>query len=180
MAGPFLVISCSLSPASRSRVLARYACDRLQDAAHAADLIDLAELGLPVCDGQEIGNQPGVEMLQRRIRDAQGILLAFPIYNYTAGAAAKNLIELTGPAWEGKVVAMACAAGAVSSYMAPMNLAQSLILDFHCYILPRFVLATPRAFSESQLIDPAIRARMDALAAELPRVALALRGAGGE
>lgn len=178
MSAPLLVISCSLSPASRSRALARYAHERLTAIGAPPTLVDLAGLDLPVCDGDAACDHPRAAELRGKILAASGVLLAFPIYNYDAGAAAKNLIELTGSAWEGKVVAMACAAGAMSSYMAPMGLAQSLMLDFHCFVLPRFVLATAEAFAGGDLADDRVRQRMDRLAAELVRVAIALRGAG--
>ena len=39
------------------------------------------------------------------------IVLATPVYNYHVSAATKNLIELTGSAWEDKLVGFLCAAG---------------------------------------------------------------------
>ena len=66
---------------------------------------------------------------------------ATPVYNYNASASAKNLIELTGDAWNNKVVGFISATGDRSSYMAPMGLINSLMLDFRCLIVPRFVQA---------------------------------------
>ena len=45
------------------------------------------------------------------IEAARVIIVATPIYNYDANAAAKNLVELTGSAWEDKTVGFLCAAG---------------------------------------------------------------------
>ena len=42
---------------------------------------------------------------------ARCVLLAAPVYNYDVNAAAKNLVELTGRAWEGKVVGLLLSAG---------------------------------------------------------------------
>ncbi|MBH16867.1 MAG: flavoprotein, partial [Acidobacteria bacterium] len=47
----YLVISCSLRPASRSRILARRAHECLTTAGHEAELIDLIDHPLPLCDG---------------------------------------------------------------------------------------------------------------------------------
>ncbi|SVA34125.1 uncharacterized protein METZ01_LOCUS86979, partial [marine metagenome] len=47
----YLVISCSLRPTSRSRILARRAYECLTTAGHEAELIDLVDHPLPLCDG---------------------------------------------------------------------------------------------------------------------------------
>ena len=44
--------------------------------------------------------------------------------------------------------------------MAIMPLANSLMLDFRCLIVPRFVYATKAAFSDGDLADPPITARL--------------------
>lgn len=175
MKPPLLVISCSLNPASRSRILARSAHERLRLAGHAAAYADLAEVNLPLCDADAASASPGAARMRSMIAEAYGVMLSFPIYNYDAGAAAKNLIELTGAAWENKVVAMLCAAGARTSYMAPMSLAASLMLDFRCYIVPRFVMALPEDFDGQTIASQAVRDRIDSLATELARAAAALR-----
>ncbi len=82
-----------------------------------------------------------------------------PIYNYDVNAAAKNLIELTGRAWTNKVVAFLCAAGGQGSYMSVMPLANSLMLDFRCVIVPRFVYATGEHFDDDGRIDDSITRR---------------------
>lgn len=109
------------------------------------------------------------------IREANGILLATPIYNYDASAAAKNLIELTGKAWENKVVGFACSAGGSGSYMSIMALAGSLMLDFRCTIVPRFVYATSQDFSGENIVAPPIAGRTAELAAALAKYTAALK-----
>lgn len=172
----FLVISSSLHPDSRSRVLARAAFQRLQTASAETNYVDLRELALPACDGDECYNHPAVVKLTGQIRGADGILLGVPIYNYDAGATAKNCIELTGDAWSGKVVGFACAAGGEGSYMAVMGLANSLMLDFRTVIVPRFVYTDSDAFDGDTVVDPAIKRRVDDLADTLIRYTTALRG----
>jgi NAD(P)H-dependent FMN reductase len=73
------------------------------------------------------------------VNSARAVIIATGIYNYDANAAVKNLVELTGDAWENKVVGFLCAAGGMSSYMSIMSLANSLMLDFRSIIVPRFV-----------------------------------------
>ena len=103
------------------------------------------------------------ELIQR----ARGIIVATPIYNYDASAAVKNLFELTGRAWEDKAVAFLCAAGGQSSYMSIMGLANNLMLDFRCLIVPRFVYSTRTAFAGDAVTDLAIVERIDRLVGEL-------------
>ena len=74
--------------------------------------------------------------------------MAAPVYNYDVSASAKNMIELTGSAWEDKIVGFLCAAGGMSSYMSVMAYANSLMLDFRCVVIPRFVFATGDAFDD--------------------------------
>lgn len=179
MPAQLLVILCSLSPSSRSRILGKYAYERLTEMGAAPSLVDLAGIPLPMCDGDAACDHPRAVELRGRINAADGVLLAYPIYNYSASAAAKNLIELTGSAWEGKVVGMVCATGAMASAMAPMGLAQSLMLDYHCIVVPRFVLATESHIAEGAVADAGVRRRLDHLAAELIRVSVALRKPAG-
>lgn len=171
-----LVISSSLSPGSRSRILARATHERLRLAGHAAEFLDLTACDLPLCEGDGAAANPAVARVRQAVAAADGVALSFPIYNYDAGAAAKNLVELTGSAWEDKVVAMLCAAGARTSFMAPMSLAASLMLDFRCYVVPRFVMAVPEDFRGDVIESQPLRDRVDDLAAELARVTAALRG----
>jgi NAD(P)H-dependent FMN reductase len=88
-----------------------------------------------------------VATLTARVKAARVIIVATPIYNYDANAATKNLIELTGKAWEDKTVGFLCAAGGGSSYMSIIGLANSLMLDFRCLVIPRFVYAKGNDFT---------------------------------
>ncbi len=87
-----------------------------------------------------------------------------PIYNYGINAAAKNVVELTGrDAWTGKVVGFVCAAGGHGSFMSVMPLANSLMLDFRCIIVPRFVYATKAAVQDGKVVSDEIRKRISQL-----------------
>jgi NAD(P)H-dependent FMN reductase len=169
---PVLVISCSLHPQSRSRRLAEAAAASLRSLGAPVELIDLRDYELPFCDGGASYSAPSVPVLEEQIAKASAILLAAPVYNYDLNAAAKNLVELTGDAWEGKPVGFLCAAGGRSSYMSPIGLANNLMLDFRCWIIPRFVYATKADFAGDQVSD-VIGSRVEQLAA----TALAIGGA---
>lgn len=171
------IISCSLNPASRSRVLAHSAEAHLRAQGVEVDFIDLQTLDLPLAGAPEHWKSPAVEALKQRLEAAQGLLIATPIYNYTVNAAAFNLVELCGKALQGKTVGFLCSAGGFGSYMAVMSFANALMLDYRCYIVPRFVYALRDAVNDGVLTDPEVAERVKGLADEMRRVAGALAGA---
>lgn len=162
MEADFLVISASLSPESRSRILAKVAYEKLKSKGKV-NYLDLADYKLPLCDGNAAYGHEDVKKITPLVENAEAIILASPVYNFSASSSAKNLIELTGNAWEEKTVGFLCAAGGSSSYMSIMGLANSLMLDFRCIIVPRFVYADGSAFSDGKLVDPEIEKRVEEL-----------------
>ncbi len=159
-----IVISASLNPKSRSRLLAKAAHSRAA-AKKPTAWLDLQEFPLPLCDGGASYGDPNVIEITKQITQAKAILIATPIYNFDVNAALKNLIELTGKAWEGKLVGFICAAGGKSSYMSVMSVANSLMLDFRTIIIPRFVYADGDAFT-GDTPSPSIVDRLNALCDE--------------
>jgi len=172
-----LVLSSSLHPTSRSRILARETADRLRTADREVSLFDLAQTPLPPCDGAAAYGDANVLQLGELIQAADAILIASPVYNYDVNSAAKNAVELTGKAWTGKIVGMMLAAGGQGSYMSSMGLANSLMLDFRCHIVPRFIYATGESFEGESLADEDIAGRIDRLIADTLWLADALRKA---
>lgn len=172
----YLVVSTSGNPDSNSRRMGRIAFASLQKAKVDCAWLDLSEMGLPLCDADTCYLQPAAQKLSKAVAAADGILIATPVYNYDVSAAAKNMVELTGSAWEDKVAGFLCAAGGMNSYMSVMAFANSLMLDFRTVIIPRFVYATGRAFEGDQLKDDKVGERIAEVAAELVRFTQALRG----
>ncbi len=176
----YLVISTSLSSDSRSRILARAAFNVLHDRQQPCEFLDLFELRLPSCDAGECYTESNVVRAADLIEKASGILLAAPVYNFDVSAAAKNLVELTGRSWMEKVVGFLCAAGGAGSYMSVLGLANSLMLDFRCLILPRFVFTTGDAIQASEIADLDVQRRVEELVDELIRVTAALKSHGAK
>jgi NAD(P)H-dependent FMN reductase len=171
-----LVISTSGNPDSNSRRMGQTAFAHLQKQKVDCDWIDIREMQLPLCDADQCYGMPGSKRLSTAIKNADGILIAAPVYNYDVAAATKNMIELTGSAWQDKIVGFLCAAGAMSSYMSVMAYANSLMLDFRCVIIPRFVFATSDAFDGNKINDEKVVRRIEILADELVHFTSALRG----
>ena len=159
-----LVVSCSLRKASHSRALAHKVRENLRELGAEASFLDLGETELPLCDAGSCYEHPNTIKVKQEVKDADGILVAGPIYNYTCNAACKNFIELAGSSLENKVVGFLCAAGGHNSYMSIMSLANSLMLDFRCVIVPRFVYTTGADFEGGTLIDEGVVERVRDLA----------------
>jgi FMN reductase len=148
----------------------------LQEKKADCEWVDISALDLPLCDADKCYLNPAAQKLQKTVESADGIIIAAPVYNYDVSAAAKNMIELTGSAWEDKVVGFLCAAGGMNSYMSVMAYANSLMLDFRTIIIPRFVYATGDAFDGDKLVDKKVEKRVQQVAQELIRFTTALRG----
>lgn len=155
------ILSCSLDPQSRSRDLGREAERFLQTQECIPQFIDLRDFRLPDFDNSACYLDPVYIPLHEAVRDADGIVLAVPIYNWSIGSAAKNLIELTGAtgagsrksAWFDQIVTFFCAGGLPHSYMAYGATAMSLMLDFKCIINPYAVYATERDWGNGIMSD---------------------------
>jgi FMN reductase len=171
-----LIVSTGLGTNPKSLLLAQEAARVLATDGAPADLLDLRELEFPLCGSPESFSDPNVARGLDHVTAADGILLATPVYNYDANAVAKNFIELTGKGWENKVVGfLVCAAGA-NSYMSIMSLANSLMLDFRCVIVARFVYATGAAFSGGKIVDADIAARLADCARTTAKLSAAVKG----
>jgi FMN reductase len=156
--------------------MGRVAFAHLQKRKVDCDWIDIRELDLPLCDADKCYELPSSRRLSAAIEHADGILVAAPVYNYDVAATAKNMIELSGSAWEDKIVGFLCAAGGTASYMSVMAYANSLMLDFRCVIIPRFAFATSDAFHGERITDKKVARRIEQVTDELVRFTHALRG----
>ena len=170
-----LVLSTSLNPASKSRGIAKAIQAFLEKHGAEVDWVDLQDHALPFCDGQDSNKDPAALALRKKVEDADGIVMTAPVYNYDLNAAAKNFIELTGRAWTGKVVALAVAAGGQRSGMSPLGMMNSLMLDFRCIVLPRFVYLSRGSYTDEGLPNEESMGRIKELSDELLRVSGALR-----
>ncbi|MEM9913542.1 MAG: NAD(P)H-dependent oxidoreductase [Planctomycetota bacterium] len=168
------VICCSLNPESRSTGMAESLREPLARTGAEIDWIDLRDHDLPLCDGATVYGQPKVRAMVDRLQAADAAIFALPIYNYDGNAAAKNLIELTGKSvWLHKTVGFLCSAGGRGSYMSIMGMANSMMLDFRCVIVPRFVYADDSDFADGGMSDQ-VEERIVELAEETVRMGTAL------
>jgi len=114
------------------------------------------------------GPHPAVDQIRTAMRAATHILMALPIYNYSGSSVVKNVIELMGTDdIGGKTVGFLCSAGGQRAYMSVLSLANALMLDFRCWIVPRFVYATGADFVDGVLGTTDVAERVETLVDEL-------------
>lgn len=162
-----LIVATSHSAKSRSRKLARAAGARLTAAGVECAQVDLHDEAntLPFAGSGAGWGHPNVSRLSAVTTAATHLIFAVPIYNYDVNAAAKNFVELMGKdALSGKTVAFLCSAGGKGSYMSILGFANSLMLDFRCWIVPRFVYVSEDFGDEP---PPEISERIDGLLSDL-------------
>ena len=164
-----LLICCSLTRGSKTNLLAHEVLRAFQLDGQEVDFLELSGYDLPLCDGRSCYAHPDVLAITERVAAADCIVFCAPVYVYDLSAAAKNLVELTGTgsAWFKKTVGFACMAGTVASFMAVMPFANSLMLDYKCVIVPKFVYVTAAAFTGNALADENIRQRLACLATDV-------------
>ena len=138
------------------------------------EFFDLQDNPLPMCDGDECYDLPEVLEFREKVKNADGIIMVTPVYNFSVSSGAKNVVELGGSMLYDKIFGFMCAAGGRNGYMSVMSLANSLMLDFRCYILPKFVYATKHDFEDGKITNNDIKERMEELGKELIRVSKAL------
>ncbi|MEK9656882.1 MAG: NAD(P)H-dependent oxidoreductase [bacterium] len=155
-----LIISSSLNPKSKSLQLARLCQGLYSEICSDVTLLDMKEYDLPLCNAGSCYQNSSVKILGEKILNAKGILVSTPIYNYDVNAALKTLLECTGKAWSNKVIGFMTVAGGTGSYMSLMGFINSLMLDFRCLVVPRFVYATEADFDQERLTNDAIKERL--------------------
>lgn len=135
--------------------------------------VDLQAYPLPIYrDGDEEASGTRSALL-RQLEGSSCFILASPVYNYGIAASLKNLLEHCGSVLEGKLVAMVLAAGGARSYMSPAGFLSSLMLEYRCWIAPRYVYATEVDFIGREPSAEIIR-RVDELALLLSKARSAL------
>jgi chromate reductase len=120
--------------------------------------------------------------LKRAIVEADAVLIAAPVYNWSLGSAAKNMVEVTGTtgengrkaAWFDKFVTFLCAGGLPHSYTAYAGLASSMRLDFKCILNPYLVYPTDRDITDG-VFSEALSLRMEKTLDVALELAAALR-----
>lgn len=157
------IISCSLKDQSLSRVLSQEALLYIKNKQIQVTHVDMRDYPLPFCDALEAYNHAHSIRLKEVLSECDAYLIATPVYNFSVNAVLKNMTEIAGSVMENKIAGFLCAAGGQGSFMSVMGYANSLMLDFRCWIIPRFVYATRIEFDDNLKPKPAIIDRIHEL-----------------
>lgn len=144
------------------------------------ELLDLKQLTLPFYDDRpDIQSYPpSVFALVERVRWADGLILASPVYHGTLSGAMKNALDFLEllsndqPPWlEGKVVGLISVAGG-NSGINTINSMLHTCRALRAWVAPTAVAIPGSAFaSDGQLHDPKIKERLAQLGAEITKYA---------
>lgn len=168
-----LIVSTALRAGSKTGAVANSLRAAFEALRTPASVLDLATTPLPMCDGGACFKDFAVSAATAQVRAASAVILCFPVYNHQANAAAKNFVEVTNDGWQGKVVGLVANGGTDRSYLAPLSMANSLMVDHRCVVVPRFVFVTPQNFGADGALPAGgeIAARLDELAREVVHLA---------
>ena len=163
-----LTISANLTELSSTKTLAKLAHNAIKQHDSNASFLSLHEYPIPICDGRESFGNPMVQQLNEKLQHFTGFVFATPIYNYTINSTLKSLIEHCGRAFTDKPIGFICTAGGEKSFMSLMPTINSMMLDFRCIVLPRFLYVTSSQFNEDKTIsDQDILNRINQFASEI-------------
>ncbi|ACV48312.1 MULTISPECIES: NADPH-dependent FMN reductase [Halomicrobium] len=157
----------SLREGSYTRQSLQIALTAAQAAGGDTDLLDLREWDLPVFDpdAEDAGDAAA---FRERIREADSILLGTPVYHGSFSTPMKNALDYCGfDEFENKTVGLLCVAGGGFPVTALEHL-RSVGRSLDCWVIPHQA-ALPRAssaFEDGQLVDEAMRDRVETLGRE--------------
>jgi NAD(P)H-dependent FMN reductase len=159
-------ITGSLRDGSHTRV----ACQRALDAAGAAgaetDHVDLRELDLPQFDASVDEAEAGdAADLTRRVRAADSVILATPMYHGSYSSPLKSALDYCGfDEFEGKTVGLLAVAGGSFPITALEHL-RSVCRALDAWVLPhQAAIPTARnAIEDGAIVDESVADRVDTL-----------------
>lgn len=168
------ILSLSASETSVSRACAHALKDAWIGGGQSVVLIDICSLpprwvndeGLPALP-------PEYTAADAELRSSDGIVLAHPVYCYTASSPAKAITEIFGHAFEKMPVGFIASAGTIRSHLAVGDLMLSMMFEQSTLCFPKSVLATQEDL-DGGLPGPELAARIRAFADDFARFALAL------
>ncbi|MFB6071575.1 MAG: NADPH-dependent FMN reductase [Halobacterium sp.] len=154
----------SLRDASVSRVALRTALDAAEARGADTDLVDLRDLDLPVFDPD--ADQPGdAAELTRRVREADAVVLASPMYHGSYSSPLKTAIDYCGfDEFEDKTVGLLAVSGG-SFPITALDHLRSVLRALDAWVLPHQA-AVPNASShveDGELADEKLEDRVATL-----------------
>jgi len=155
------IIDCSLNPDSKGRRVFKKIIEEHKDLMP----IDLVDYPLPHCNGwgQSAFADHNVKTLHDKLLPAKGLLFVSPVYNWDMSSVTKNFMEMlgtpyeknniTGQVFHHKVIGIIAVSGSHNSFLAPLGLLNSFMVDFQSFIVPKHTLVAKDDFQKDGSFD---------------------------
>ena len=180
-----LIISGSLSTNSHTRQLAEKVGERVAEGGAEPSLWHLSESPLPLCDPAfhwDIDSYPDcrVGAFVERVRSADGIVLASPLYHGSYSGVLKNALDLLWmDAFSNKPVGLVSHGASVRLCSRPIDALRPVVQAMYGYVAQTTVATCKADYAmspsgEIALVDEGILQRVDRLALEMAALCEAL------
>jgi len=167
-----VAITGSQRDGSHTATAVDIALERARDAGAETDHVDLSGLDLPLFDPDR-PDAGDAEDLRRRVRAADAVLLATPMYHGSVASPLKTALDYCGfDEFEGTMVGLLAVAGGAFPTGALDHL-RAIGRALDAWVLPHQA-AIPDShaqFADGELTDPDLRDRVETLGVELVRYA---------
>lgn len=160
-------------PASCTRKVLALAARAIGAEGATVDLIDLAELDLPMREGpRDTPENPATAELRRRVAKADGILLGSPEYHSSFSGALKNALDLLSrEELGGKLFALLAVSGGDTGAVNTLGHLRYVVRGVGGWSLPAQIsIANARkAFDGDRFVDPKLQGKLESFSRELVR-----------
>jgi FMN reductase len=159
----------SAAPSTRTKGAVEYVCEQARAAGEVeTDIIDLAEVVLPLCDGRKWQEVDGVKDAVARVMAATSVLMATPIYRGHYTGALKNLVDWLPPeALENKRVGLIASGATAHHYLIIDTNLKPLLAWFNAVPVPGSVYLTSDDISREGVPTDKTAGHLTALAQAL-------------
>lgn len=181
---PILGICGSLrGQESFTRKLLVHVMQALPEAGGLPDLLDLADLPLPLCKAPEdLPDHPGTAELRRRVLAAQALVLATPEYHNSFSGVLKNALDLLSEKeLGGKTFGLIGIAGGDMGAVNALSHLRTVVRGVGGHCIPQQISlpSVYRQFDGDTFTDARVPGRVRDFAAALVRISR-LHASGGE
>lgn len=164
-------IAGSLREQSYSHQALAIAAQKVQDLGAEATILDLRQLTLPFCNGDDdYPDYPDVTVLRQTVKAADGLILVTPEYHGGVSGVLKNALDLMSfDELSGKVVGVISVLGGQANSNA-LNQLRTIARWVHAWVIPEQVAIGQawQAFTETgKLADSKLDERLDKFAQSL-------------
>lgn len=133
------IINGSVRKGRQSHRAAYYVAGTLKERNIETNLIDLAELPLPVMGGQDVASpetEKSVSDISSRLNNADALILVTPEYHGSFSGALKNALDHFTPEFRKKPVGVVAASGGRMAGINASTQLQHVILSMGAYPMP--------------------------------------------